>query len=153
MKTYEGKLIGKGKRVAIIVARFNQLVSKHLMEGAIDCLTRHMVDEDAIQIYKVPGVLEIPQILKLILDKGEVDGVICLGAVIRGDTPHFEFIAATVFRSIQSIAINYKIPVTTGIITADSEDQALSRAGLKAGNKGYDAALYLLEMMGLVENI
>ncbi|MCD6081959.1 6,7-dimethyl-8-ribityllumazine synthase [candidate division WOR-3 bacterium] len=153
MKTYEGKLIGKGKRVAIIVARFNQLVSKHLMEGAIDCLTRHMVDEDAIQIYKVPGVLEIPQILKLILDKGEVDGVICLGAVIRGDTPHFEFIAATVFRSIQSIAIKYKIPVTTGIITADSEDQALSRAGLKAGNKGYDAALYLLEMMGLVENI
>jgi len=97
MKTYEGKLIGKGKRVAIIVARFNQLVSKHLMEGAIDCLTRHMVDEDAIQIYKVPGVLEIPQILKLILDKGEVDGVICLGAVIRGDTPHFEFIAATVY--------------------------------------------------------
>jgi len=153
MKTYEGKLIGKGKRVAIIVARFNQLVSKHLMEGAIDCLTRHMVDEDAIQIYKVPGVLEIPQILKLILDKGEVDGVICLGAVLRGDTPHFEFIAATVFRSIQSIAIKYKIPVTTGIITADSEDQALSRAGLKAGNKGYDAALYLLEMMGLVENI
>ena len=153
MKTYEGKLIGKGKRVAIIVARFNQLVSKHLMEGAIDCLTRHMVDEDAIQIYKVPGVLEIPQILKLVLDKGEVDGVICLGAVIRGDTPHFEFIAATVFRSIQSIAIKYKIPVTTGIITADSEDQALSRAGLKAGNKGYDAALYLLEMMGLVENI
>jgi len=153
MKTYEGKLIGKGKRVAIIVARFNQLISKHLMEGAIDCLTRHMVDEDAIQIYKVPGVLEIPQILKLILDKGEVDGVICLGAVIRGDTPHFEFIAATVFRSIQSIAIKYKIPVTTGIITADSEDQALSRAGLKAGNKGYDAALYLLEMMGLVENI
>lgn len=153
MKTYEGKLIGKGKRVAIIVARFNQLISKHLMEGAIDCLTRHMVDEDAIEIYKVPGVLEIPQILKLVLDKGEVDGVICLGAVIRGDTPHFEFIAATVFRSIQSIAINYKIPVTTGIITADSEDQALSRAGLKAGNKGYDAALYLLEMMGLVENI
>jgi len=153
MKTYEGKLIGKGKRVAIIVARFNQLISKHLMEGAIDCLTRHMVDEDAIEIYKVPGVLEIPQILKLVLDKGEVDGMICLGAVIRGDTPHFEFIAATVFRSIQSIAINYKIPVTTGIITADSEDQALSRAGLKAGNKGYDAALYLLEMMGLVENI
>jgi len=153
MKTYEGKLIGKGKRVAIIVARFNQLISKHLVEGAIDCLTRHMVDEDAIEIYKVPGVLEIPQILKLVLDKGEVDGVICLGAVIRGDTPHFEFIAATVFRSIQSIAINYKIPVTTGIITADSEDQALSRAGLKAGNKGYDAALYLLEMMGLVENI
>ncbi|OYV02628.1 6,7-dimethyl-8-ribityllumazine synthase [candidate division bacterium WOR-3 4484_18] len=153
MKTYEGKLIGKGKRVAIIVARFNQLISKHLVEGAIDCLTRHMVDEDAIEIYKVPGVLEIPQILKLVLDKGEVDGMICLGAVIRGDTPHFEFIAATVFRSIQSIAINYKIPVTTGIITADSEDQALSRAGLKAGNKGYDAALYLLEMMGLVENI
>jgi len=153
MKTYEGKLIGKGKRVAIIVARFNQLISKHLVEGAIDCLTRHMVAEDAIQLYKVPGVLEIPQILKLVLDKGEVDGVICLGAVIRGDTPHFEFIAATVFRSIQSIAIKYKIPVTTGIITADSEDQALSRAGLKAGNKGYDAALYLLEMMGLVENI
>ena len=126
MKTYEGKLIGKGKRVAIIVARFNQLISKHLVEGAIDCLTRHMVAEDAIQLYKVPGVLEIPQILKLVLDKGEVDGVICLGAVIRGDTPHFEFIAATVFRSIQSIAIKYKIPVTTGIITADSEDQALS---------------------------
>jgi len=149
MKIHEGKLSGIGKRFAIVVSRFNNLVSNRLVEGAEDCLLRHDVKEDDIETFKVPGAYEIPYAAKILAKKGEFDAVICLGAVIRGETPHFDFIASNVMRGITQMNLEYGIPVVMGIITADTLEQALDRAGAKQGNKGFSAAMTALELVNL----
>ena len=148
MKELKGQLIGKGKRFALVVSRFNEMVSRRLLEGAIDCLTRHGVSEQNITVYWAPGSFEIPGIARRIPDASS-DCVICLGAVIRGDTPHFDYIASEVTKGIALLNLEKKIPCVYGVITADSTDQAMERAGTKMGNKGWDAALTALELVDL----
>ena len=152
MKTYEGKLKGEGLSIGIVISRFNNLISQRLLDGAIDCLKRHSVKDNGIDIIWVPGAFEIPMVVQKILKKG-YDGIITLGAVIRGDTPHFDFIAQETSKGIARLAVDSKIPVSFGIITADTEEQALSRAGMKAGNKGWDAAMSVLELANLYREI
>ncbi len=149
----QGYLNAKGKKFAIVVSRFNELISKQLINGANDCLTRHGADDKDIKIYWVPGSFEIPLTAKKIALTKKFDAVICLGAVIRGDTPHFEYIAAEVSKGIANVALETGIPVIFGIITSDTMEQALERAGVKAGNKGWDAALTAIEMCDLLEKI
>ncbi len=146
---YYGKLIGKKKKIGIVVSRFNSLVTTHLLEGAKDCLLRHGVED--IDIFWTPGSFEIPLVLKKIVNK--YDGIIALSAVIRGDTPHFDFVATELSKGIAKISIETGKPISFGVITADTEEQALTRAGLKHGNKGWDAALSVLEMINLIEEI
>ncbi|HUV36824.1 MAG TPA: 6,7-dimethyl-8-ribityllumazine synthase [Patescibacteria group bacterium] len=143
-----GKLIGTGKRFAIVVGRFNELVSKHLLGGALDCLVRHGVADDDVHVYWVPGAFEIPQAASRVLETG-VDAVVCIGALIRGDTIHFEILANQVVKDLSRIAVDAKKPVAFGVVTADTQEQALERAGSKAGNKGWQAALSALEMTDL----
>jgi 6,7-dimethyl-8-ribityllumazine synthase len=145
-----GQLIGKGKRFAIVVGRFNEFVTRSLLGGALDCLTRHGVDEKDIAVYWVPGSFEIPQAAGR-ASKTNVHAVICIGALIRGDTPHFDVLANQVARDVSHVANSSDKPVTFGIITADTQEQALDRAGIKAGNKGWQAALSAIEMSNLFE--
>lgn len=147
MRVYEGKISGEGKLFGIIASRFNGFVTDKLIEGAIDCLTRHGANLNLIEVFKVPGAFEIPQILKIIVN--QFDGIICLATIIRGETPHFEFLATTVTREIERVAIESGSPVAYGIITADTLEQAIERAGGKQGNKGFDAGLSLMEQIGL----
>ena len=154
MKEFKGKLIGKGKTFTIIISRFNELISKRLLEGATDCLRRHGVGENDIEVYWTPGSYEIPFVARRILNKKRrPDGIICLGAVIRGETPHFEYIASEVAKGIARLNLEDEIPIGFGIITADNLEQALDRAGGKDGNKGFDAALSVLEMTDLNDEI
>uniref|UniRef100_A0A7C4UCG8 6,7-dimethyl-8-ribityllumazine synthase n=1 Tax=candidate division WOR-3 bacterium TaxID=2052148 RepID=A0A7C4UCG8_UNCW3 len=146
---YQGRLIGKGKKIGIVVSRFNSLVTKHLLDGAIDCLKRHGVED--YDIYWTPGSFEIPIVLKKIVKK--YDGLIALSAVIRGDTPHFDFVANEISKGIARISLDSGVPISFGVITADTEEQALTRAGLKHGNKGWDAAMSVIEMINLMEEI
>ncbi len=152
MNFVEGSLSAKGKKIAIIVSRFNSFISDKLLDGAIDAILREGGDKDSLTIYKVPGAFEIPILLSKIVDK-DFDGILCLGAIIRGATPHFDFIAQETTKGIAQIAQKAKIPVSYGILTTDTIDQAIERAGTKMGNKGFDAALALLEMMNLFESI
>jgi len=145
----EGKLLGRGKKVAIVASRFNDFITSRLMEGALDALTRHGVADKDITIYKVPGAFEIPSVVKRLVAGGNADGIIGLGAVIRGSTPHFDYIAAEVSKGIAQVALDAKIPVIFGVLTTDTIEQAVERAGTKSGNKGFDAAMALLEMMDL----
>jgi 6,7-dimethyl-8-ribityllumazine synthase len=147
-KEFAGSLIGTGKRFAVVVGRFNELVSARLLEGAIDCLTRHGVGENGIAVYWVPGSFEIPQTARKVAAT-RVDAVICLGALIRGDTLHFDILANQVVRDLGSVARESDKPVSFGVVTADTQEQALERAGSKAGNKGWQAALSALEMVNL----
>lgn len=147
-----GQLIGTGKSFAIITGRFNELVTNRLLDGAMDCLKRHGVAEKDIGVYWVPGSFEIPQAAGRVVETG-VDAVICVGALIRGDTPHFDVLAGQIVKDISNIAIDSGKPVTFGIITADTLEQALERAGSKAGNKGWYAALSALEMANLWQEI
>ncbi|MEG8947543.1 6,7-dimethyl-8-ribityllumazine synthase [Rosettibacter firmus] len=149
----QGYLNAKGKKFAIVVSRFNELISNQLLNGADDCLIRHGADEKDIKVYWVPGSFEIPLIAKKIALTKKFDAVICLGAVIRGDTPHFEYIAAEVSKGIANVGLETGIPVIFGIITSDNMEQALERAGVKAGNKGWDAALTAIEMSDLINKI
>lgn len=149
MKIHEGKLSGIGKRFALVVSRFNNLVSDRLIEGAEDCLVRHDVKGDDIEIFKVPGAYEIPYVAKTLAKKGKFDAIICLGAIIRGETPHFDFISSSVMRGIMQISIEHDIPVVMGIITADTLEQALDRAGAKRANKGFSSAMAALELINL----
>ena len=151
-KEIAGSLIGTGKRFGIVVGRFNELVSSRLLEGAIDCLVRHGVKENAISIYWVPGAFEIPQAVGQVAAT-QVDAVVCVGALIRGDTPHFDVLSSQVVKDISAIGVGTGKPVTFGIITADTQEQALERAGSKAGNKGWQAALSALEMVSLWKEI
>ena len=151
-KTFEGKLIGQGMRFGIVVARFNEFITSRLLSGAIDALLRHGVDEGAVEVAWVPGAFEIPLAAKKMTGRG-YDAVICLGAVIRGATPHFEYIASEVTKGIAQIGLDKGMPIVYGLITADTLEQAIERAGTKAGNKGADAALTALEMANLLREL
>ncbi|MDY6786712.1 MAG: 6,7-dimethyl-8-ribityllumazine synthase [candidate division WOR-3 bacterium] len=148
-RVIEGNLDGKGKKIGIIISRFNNFISRNLLDGAVDCLVRHNIKEDDISVYYVPGAFEIPQTAGKLASAGKLDGIICLGAVIRGETPHFEYVSSEVSKGIAKVSLETDIPVGFGIITADSTDQAIERAGTKSGNKGYSAAEAVLEMMDL----
>jgi len=148
-KIFEGQLAAKGNKFGIIVSRFNELISKKLLEGALDCLGRHGADLENVDVAWVPGSFEIPATAKIMAASKKYDALICLGAVIRGATPHFEYIAAEVTKGIAQVSLEFGLPVSYGVITPDNLEQALERAGTKAGNKGWDAALGAIEMVDL----
>jgi len=149
----EGKLLGVGKRVAIVASRFNEFITARLIDGAMDALARHGVNPEDVAVYRVPGSFEIPPVAKKVASSGKFNGVICLGAVIRGGTPHFDYIAAEVTKGVAHAALDAEVPVIFGVLTTDSIEQAIERAGTKAGNKGFDAAMSLLEMMDLYAQV
>ncbi len=152
-KLYEGVLLGKGLKFAVVVSRFNEFITRKLLDGAQDALLRHGVSEENIDVAWVPGSFEIPLVAKSLAQTKRYDAVICLGAVIRGATPHFEYIAAEVTKGIAKVGLEAGLPVSFGIITADTLEQAIERAGTKAGNKGFDAAVDAIEMANLLRNI
>lgn len=152
-KLLEGQLEATGKKFGFVAARFNELVVRKLVEGAIDCIVRHGGKEEDIEIAWVPGSFEIPLAAQKMANSGRYDAVVCLGAVIRGATPHFEYIAAEVTKGIAQINLQSGVPTLYGIITADTLEQALERAGTKMGNKGWDAALSAIEMVNLLPQI
>lgn len=153
VKTIEGNLIGKGKRFGIIASRFNDFVTRDLISGCLDILLRHGVKEDDISLTWVPGAFEIPLLAQKLAKSKSVDAVICLGTVIRGSTPHFEYIASEAAKGIAKVSLDTGLPVVFGVITADTIEQAIERAGTKDGNKGRDAALNAIEMVNLVKQI
>ena len=146
---YEGVLSAKGFKFALVVSRFNDFISQRLVEGAVDCLTRHGDGEVNYAVIKVPGAFDIPATASRTTASGKFDAVICLGAVIRGSTPHFEYVASEVSKGVAQVALNSKVPVTYGVLTTDTVEQAIERAGSKAGNKGWDAALAAIELTNL----
>ena len=152
-KMIEGQLNAEGKKFGIIVSRFNEMISKSLLSGAFDCLARHGADENEITVVYVPGSFEIPLTAKKLANSKKYDAVICLGAVIRGATPHFDYISAEVSKGIANVGLESGVPVIFGIITSDSIEQAIERAGTKAGNKGWDAALNAIEMADLLKKL
>jgi 6,7-dimethyl-8-ribityllumazine synthase len=152
MKTIEGKLNAANLNFVIVVSRFNEFVSKKLLEGAVDCFKRHGAKEENLEVVWVPGAFEIPQVIKKI-PSGRRAAIICLGAVIRGATPHFDFLSAEVIKGVASAALESKIPVINGILTTDTIEQAVERAGTKMGNKGWDAALAAIEMANLIREL
>ncbi len=152
-KLYEGMLLGKGLKFGLVLSRFNEFITKKLLEGAQDALLRHGVSQEDIEIAWVPGSFEIPLVAKKLAETKRYDAVICLGAVIRGGTPHFEYIAAEVTKGIARVSLETGLPVVYGIITADTLEQAIERAGTKMGNKGFEAATTAIEMANLVKNI
>ncbi len=152
-KTFEGQLIGEGLKFAIVVSRFNEFITHKLLEGAEDALTRHGVDMANVDIAWVPGAFEIPLVAKRLATTGRYDGVICLGAVIRGATPHFNYVAAEVSKGIANAALQTGVPILFGVLTTDTIEQAIERAGTKAGNKGFDAAEAAIEMANLLRAI
>ena len=152
-KHFEGKLLGEGLKFGLAVSRFNEFVSKKLLEGAQDALLRHGVKEEDIDIAWTPGSFEIPLVAKKLAQTKKYDAIICLAAVIRGGTPHFQYIAAEVTKGIAKVGLDAELPVIYGVITADTLEQAIERAGTKAGNKGFDAAVSAIEMANLVKGI
>ena len=148
---HEGQLDGKGKRVALVVSRFNDFVTTRLADSAIECLVKHGVASSDVDVYWVPGSFEVPQMAMRVAEVRNVDGVVCLGAIIRGETNHFDILSASVIRSVADISVRCAKPVTYGIVSADTADQAMNRAGGKNGNKGWESALALVEMMSLWE--
>ncbi len=152
-KIFEGKISAEGFRFAIIVSRFNDFITSKLVEGAMDALRRHGVDEEKVSLIKVPGSFEIPATAKRLAKSDKYDAIICLGAVIRGATPHFDFIAAEVSKGVASVALESDIPVTFGVLTTDNLEQAIERAGSKVGNKGWDAAVSAMEMVNLFDKL
>jgi len=152
-KVMEGMLTGTGKRIALVAGRFNEFITARLIDGAMDALIRHGVGREDITVYRVPGSFEIPPVAKRVAATGNFDGVICLGAVIRGGTPHFDYIAAEVSKGVAQAAMEAGIPILFGVLTTDTIEQAIERAGTKAGNKGFEAAMSLLEMINLYSQI
>lgn len=152
MEVYEGRLQAKGYKIAIILSRFNQFISGRLLEGALEALKKLGAEEKDLTIYKVPGSFEIPFMAKKIAARKEVDGLLCLGALIRGDTPHFDFLSAEVTKGLAQVGLEEGIPISYGILTVDTIEQGIERAGTKAGNKGYDAAFALVEMLNLLRD-
>jgi 6,7-dimethyl-8-ribityllumazine synthase len=150
MSTFEGQLIARDFKFAIVVSRFNEFISKSLLSGAMDSLTRHEASADNVDVAWVPGSFEIPLVASRLAASGKYDAVICLGAVIRGNTPHFDYVAAEVSKGIARVGLDTGVPVAFGIITADTLEQAVDRAGAKAGNKGWQAALTAIEMANLL---
>lgn len=153
MKILEGKIDASGLKVAIVVSRFNEFITSKLLGGAVDCLTRHNAPEDQITVAWVPGSFEIPAVAKKLAESGAYDAVICLGAVIRGATPHFDLVAAEVAKGVASVGMTAKVPVVFGVLTTDSIEQAIERAGTKSGNKGFDAAMSAIELASLYKKI
>jgi 6,7-dimethyl-8-ribityllumazine synthase len=152
-KVHEGNLSAGGRRFAIAVSRFNSLVTGKLLEGALDCLRRHGCTDEDVEIAWVPGSFELPLVAQKLAGSGRFDVVVCLGAIIRSATPHFDFVAAETTRGIGSVSLNTGVPVTFGVITTDNLEQALERAGTLAGNRGWDAALNAIEMANLIKEI
>jgi 6,7-dimethyl-8-ribityllumazine synthase len=149
----EGKLTAKGMKFGIVASRFNDFISGRLIDGAVDALTRAGADEKDVLIYKVPGAFELPVMAKKLAKTAKFDAVICLGAVIRGATPHFEYISAEVTKGIASVGLETEVPVAFGVLTTDTIEQAIERAGAKAGNKGWDAAMSAIEMVDLFRKL
>jgi 6,7-dimethyl-8-ribityllumazine synthase len=149
MRTIQGTITAEGSSFTLVVSRFNGLVTQQLVNGAVDCLLRHGASEDAITLVYVPGSFELPQAALQVARAGNADAVICLGCVIRGDTPHFEYIASGVARDLGSVALQTGVPLTFGVLTTENLEQALERAGAKAGNKGWDAALSAMELLNV----
>ncbi|SDC57409.1 MULTISPECIES: 6,7-dimethyl-8-ribityllumazine synthase [unclassified Candidatus Frackibacter] len=152
-KVFEGKLVGKGLKFGIIVGRFNEFISNKLLSGALDALKRHDVAEEDVEVAWVPGAFEIPLIAKKMAKSNKYDAVICLGAVIRGATPHFDYVCNEVSKGIGKVGLQEEVPVMFGVITTDTIEQAIERAGTKAGNKGWEAAVGALEMANLIKDI
>lgn len=150
---YEGKLIGEGMKFGLVVSRFNEFITSRLLDGAKDALIRHGVEEKNIEVARTPGAFEIPLIAKKLAEAGKYNAVICLGAVIRGGTPHFDYIAAEVTKGIAAVSLDSGVPVIYGVITADTIEQAIERAGTKMGNAGYNAALSAIEISDLIKNL
>ena len=148
---HEGQLNGQKKKVALVASRFNDSITTRLVSSAVDCLVRHGVDDASIGVYWVPGAFELSQLGLKLAKSGDFDGMICLGSIVRGETNHFDNLCAAVIRSVTDISVQGAIPVTYGIVTADTLEQAMNRAGGKNGNKGWDSALALVEMMSLWE--
>lgn len=153
MKTLEGNLVSKKIRIGIVVARFNEFITSKLLGGAMDGLLRHNVAEDDIHVAWVPGAFEIPLVASKMAKSGKYDAVICLGAVIRGATSHYDYVCNEVSKGVASISLENDIPVMFGVLTTDNIEQAIERAGSKAGNKGYDCALGAIEMVNLLREI
>lgn len=152
MKIIEGNLVAEDIKVGIVACRFNEFIVSKLLSGAIDGLKRHGVKDEEIEIAWVPGAFEIPLVAKKMANSNKYDAIICLGAVIRGSTSHFDYVCAEVSKGVANVSLNTDIPVIFGVLTTDSIEQAIERAGTKAGNKGYDAALSVIEMANLLRN-
>ncbi|MBN1826780.1 MAG: 6,7-dimethyl-8-ribityllumazine synthase [Candidatus Eisenbacteria bacterium] len=150
-RVVEGRLDGTGKKFGVVLSRFNDMIGRRLLDGALDCLVRHGVAEEDVRVVRVPGSFEIPLVAARMAATKSYDAVICLGAVIRGETPHFDYVAGEVAKGINRIALDTGVPVLFGIVTADTLDQALERAGAKQGNRGWDAGLSALEMAALMK--
>jgi len=150
---FEGVLLGKGLKFGLVVSRFNEFITKKLLEGAQDALLRHGVNQEDIEVVWVPGSFEIPLVAKKLAQTKRCDAVICLGAVVRGGTPHFEYIAAEVSKGIAKVGLDTGLPVLYGVITADTLEQAIERSGTKMGNKGFEAAVNAIEMVNLLNGI
>ena len=150
---FEGKLEAKGLKFGIIVSRFNSFISERLLEGAVDALIRHGGDDSNIHVARVPGAFEIPLAAKKLAESGKYDAVICLGAVIRGSTPHFDYVASEVSKGVASVSLDSGVPIAFGVLTTDTIEQAVERAGTKSGNKGWDAAMAAMEMASLMRKI
>ena len=153
MKDIQGKLIGKGMKIGIVLARFNEFIGSKLLSGAEDALIRHGVDEDDIEVAWVPGAYEIPLVAKKLATSEKYDAVICLGVVIKGNTPHFDYVSAEVSKGIAQVGLLSEVPVIFGVLTVDNIEQAIERAGTKAGNKGSEAANSAIEMVNLLNQI
>lgn len=152
MKIFEGNLVAQGLRVGIVVGRFNEFIVSKLLGGAIDGLKRHGVEEDNIEVAWVPGAFELPLVAKKMAQNENYDAIICLGAVIKGSTPHFDYVCAEASKGIASVSLSTEKPVIFGVLTTDTIEQAIERAGTKAGNKGYDAAVTAVEMANLLKS-
>ena len=148
---FEGKLEAKGLKFGIIVSRFNSFISERLLEGAVDALVRHGGDDKNIHVARVPGAFEIPLAAKKLAESGKYDAVICLGAVIRGSTPHFDYVASEVSKGVASVSLDSGVPIAFGVLTTDNIEQAVERAGTKAGNKGFEAAVTAIETVNLLK--
>lgn len=153
MSVIEGKLNAKGFKFGIVVGRFNEFIGSKLLGGAMDALKRHGADEKAIDVAWSPGSFEIPLIAKKMAKSGKYNAIICLGAVIRGATPHFDYVAAEVSKGIANVMLESEVPIAFGVLTTDSIEQAIERAGTKSGNKGFDAAMSAIEMANLVKEL
>ena len=153
MKTLEGKLTAKNMKIAIVVARFNEFITSKLLSGCIDCLIRHEAADEDLTVAWVPGAFEIPMAAKKLADSGKYDAVICLGAVIRGATPHFDYVCAEASKGIAQVSMQTGVPVAFGVLTTENIQQAVERAGTKAGNKGVDCAMTAMEMVNLFKEM
>lgn len=152
-KFIEGNLDAKGLKFGIVVGRFNSFIAERLLEGALDALIRHGADDNTISVARVPGAFEIPLAAKVMAESGKYDALICLGAVIRGSTPHFDYVASEVSKGVAQVSLNSGLPIAFGVLTTDTIEQAVERAGTKAGNKGFDAAMTAIESVNLFKGL